>query len=1191
MRRSIWALGAGLGALVLALAFLWLAPSFIDMDRYRSEAEQTLAAALERKVAIQGRLNLRLLPAPSLVLRGLHIVNVPGGIAPELARIETLSARLRLWPLIKGELVAEELLLDQVTAALEILPDGRINWDFGRPKLKLERIRVANTAASFVDRRSGAVGRADAIQLDATLGGQRGPLSLDGKMTLQDGQGGKRPVELVLQIESFDNPGAVRFETRLAGARLRFDGTASALSADGRFAGALKIEGSDLRALAAALTALSGSAVPMPGFAAQAFAIEGRAEAGVERGLAVADLRFRLGDSRADGALDVRLDGKPSSVSIKVDDIDFDKWARLEGGPADKPAPPAAGAGFYVPRGMTGALAFAVGTATWNGQKLHDIVLAASLADGTLTVERLSAVLPGDGRLAIDGRLTAPPGGTPRFAGHIRASTPNAATTAAWLGIAPVPAGKSKPVPIAGTAALDASGLLLAPGSSFRVSKLDLTVAELRASGEADYVMGPRPRWRAAAAIEQLDLDALLGNSVPTDAKGTGGLLAPVLRGESGDGAVRLAIATAKLHGTTARGLFFDLATAPDGLTINEARADQLWGTALRVSGGLRGGLDKPTFAGQVSARSDDAAALFAAAGLPGIKNPGRLVFLAEGRAGMDALQINRANVEVLGSTIDVAGRIERPLDADRRYDLTIANGAVELDRALALMGTTPAARLGRFLVKGRATGNSDKLSVDGELGAPGAVLQVKGDIAHPLRPDRAPTLSLTGNDVDAAKLAQALPGLLPPSFAAAGRMALEASVTKSAIDAKLALLGGEARISGQMPPSPKGAVKIAASFPEGQNALRAFVPGLAPPGPIGRLAVQAAVHAVPGGYAMQGFSVDSTPLGLTGDVTLVTSGPRPKLTGKLDATRPIVLDALMPQAPARAAAGPHLWPTEPIDFGFLHRIDSDLRLSAPRVTTAALVLEKPSGRVVIADGAGELSDVTFASLGAQVTMRARLDGRAVPAIAGSYRIDHFPVRDFLVGLKMESSKVDCTVSGRQCTIGITAGVADGAGTFTMQGRNWQEMLSRLNGNFAFKLRGLAIDGLDFRALGARLKQTSLTNLVPALVLTSMFTGRTTARDIDGEIVASNGSVTLGRRINNQFSGGGVEFQADGARMLVPGNINLTSGAYIFEPRIDLLDPKNAPQFGLEVKGRLFDPRGAVTELNTGRIEKYIMGR
>ncbi|MCK6453190.1 MAG: AsmA family protein, partial [Alphaproteobacteria bacterium] len=979
----------------------------------------------------------------------------------------------------------------------------------------------------------------------------------------------------------------------LAGARLRFDGTASALSADGRFAGALKVEGSDLRALGTALTALAGSTVPMPGFAAQGFTLEGRAEAGAERGLAIADLALRLGDSRAGGALDVRLDGKPSRVGVKIDRIDLDKWAALErdaAANAEPPAPPAAPVGFYLPRAAAGTLDLSIGTAVWNAQALRDVTLSAALADGTLTVGRLSAALPGDGTLAIDGSIVAPPRGTPRFSGQIRAAAANAGATASWLGLAPAGTGKAKPVRVAGSAMVDAAGLLLVPGSSFRVTKLELGVAELSASGEAEYVMGPRPRWRASAAIDTLDLDALAAGGGAGAAGGPGALLAPVFRGESGDGAVRLAIGQARLRGTTAQGLYLDAATAPDGITINEARADRLWGASMRASGGLRGGFDQPSFAGQVAVRAEDAAPLFAAIGLAHVKGPGRLVLAAEGRAGLDALQLQRANLEALGSTLDLAGRIERPFDDNRRFDLKIAGGAIELDRALALMGTTPAQRLGRFQVKGHVAGGSDKLTVDGELGVPGAVVQVKGDIARPLRPDRAPALTLKGHDIDAARLVQALPGLLPASFAAAGRIGLDATIAKSAIDARLALLGGEARIAGEMPPAPKGAIKVAASFPEGQNALRAFVPGLAPPAPIGRLAVQASVQAAPGGYAMHGFSVDSAPLALSGDITLVTTGARPKLTGRLEATRPLALDQLVPRT-AAAPRGAALWPTDPIDLAALQRIDSDLRLSAPRVSTAALTLERPSGRLVLADGVGELSDVVFTSLGAQVSLRARIDARAAPAVSGSFRVEHFPVRDFLVGLKMESSKVECTVSGRQCTIGIIGGVVDGTGTFQIQGRSLQELLSRLDGGFTFKLRNLVIDGLDLRALGRRLKQTGLTNLVPKLVLATMFTGRTTARDIDGEIVASNGSVTLGRRVNNQFSGGGVEFLADGARMLVPGNVNLASGAYIFEPRIDLTDPNDAPQFGLEVKGRLLDPRGAVTEMNTGRIEKYIMGR
>src|SRR3990172_4976669 len=118
------------GLLVLAVAAVLVAPSFIDWNVYKAEIAARAKAAPGRDLAIDGDISLALLPAPTLSAAKVRLANLEGGDAPDMATLDALRVRVALLPLLEGRIEVERVALVGPTIILERLPDGRANWEF-----------------------------------------------------------------------------------------------------------------------------------------------------------------------------------------------------------------------------------------------------------------------------------------------------------------------------------------------------------------------------------------------------------------------------------------------------------------------------------------------------------------------------------------------------------------------------------------------------------------------------------------------------------------------------------------------------------------------------------------------------------------------------------------------------------------------------------------------------------------------------------------------------------------------------------------------------------------------------------------------------------------------------------------------------------------------------------------------------
>ncbi|MEM9838808.1 MAG: AsmA family protein [Pseudomonadota bacterium] len=248
-----------------------------------------------------------------------------------------------------------------------------------------------------------------------------------------------------------------------------------------------------------------------------------------------------------------------------------------------------------------------------------------------------------------------------------------------------------------------------------------------------------------------------------------------------------------------------------------------------------------------------------------------------------------------------------------------------------------------------------------------------------------------------------------------------------------------------------------------------------------------------------------------TGDFVLATSGPRPKLTGKLAAAL-VDLRPLMPEAaeaePAEGASFPP-WSDDAIDVEGLRAADADLMVTADLVKLPTYDMTDIAAKATANAGRINLSLQSAKTLGGNATGNVALDARSnTPTLASEFtfdRVDFAQAGPALLGTDR--------VTG-QGTIGFN---------ITTKGASQKDWVSGLLGTAYADVTEGAILGIDMNAIA-----NSGLNLVSGLQdgsgltssLGASFTTLTTEAAAEGaktdfdladmDITIANGVVDLG---------------------------------------------------------------------------------
>lgn len=416
--------------LIVALVAAIAGPHLVDWTTYRPQFERELSRVLGTDVRIDGDLDARLLPSPSLSLRGLSLGDQQSGAGARAAR---LDIEFHLGSLLRGEWRAARLALRDVDATVAIGGDGSVGV-MGAGAIDLAGVAVdrleANGRVTARDTRSGNAATFDDVYFVGELRAASSSLRGEGKA-----RKGARDVSYRISLA----PTPDQEGTRL---RASFDSPGSAAGppligeAEGVFRAAQGPQFDGQVTLARPVTldkAREGAAGIDAPWRVRAHARGDSAKLRLEN----LELHYGAEDSglKLTGIADVTWGAQPRAQAVlSARQIDLDRLLAR----SDDPATPAqrltrlarSMAGFAPP--MPVALSASVDVAQIGARPVRGIGFDALVDARGWTIDKLELQAPGATQASLSGRLSQDASDA-QFNGALAIDSADVAGLVAWL--------------------------------------------------------------------------------------------------------------------------------------------------------------------------------------------------------------------------------------------------------------------------------------------------------------------------------------------------------------------------------------------------------------------------------------------------------------------------------------------------------------------------------------------------------------------------------------------------------------------------------------------------------------------------------------------------------------------------------------------------------------------------------------
>jgi uncharacterized protein involved in outer membrane biogenesis len=172
-------------AVILALVAALIGPVFIDWGQYRAVIEEEASQMVGAPVRVDGAIDVRLLPTPSLKLNDLQIG--PAASAQQVTA-RGLAMEFGLGTLIRGEFRASQATLDRPEVRVGLDRSGAVqipglNFGFDPDRLAIERLTINEGRLLLADNTSGARLDLEQLNLSGEVGSLVGPFKVEGTFT------------------------------------------------------------------------------------------------------------------------------------------------------------------------------------------------------------------------------------------------------------------------------------------------------------------------------------------------------------------------------------------------------------------------------------------------------------------------------------------------------------------------------------------------------------------------------------------------------------------------------------------------------------------------------------------------------------------------------------------------------------------------------------------------------------------------------------------------------------------------------------------------------------------------------------------------------------------------------------------------------------------------------------------------
>ncbi|HEX2478279.1 MAG TPA: AsmA family protein [Geminicoccaceae bacterium] len=394
-----------LAVVVVLIGAAVAVPFLLPTETYKQQIEAQVERATGRALAIEGPLDISLLPSAAVTAENVRFANVAGSARPDMVRLKGLQAELKIWPLLRGSVEVDRFVLIEPEFNLEIDADGRANWTLGAPpaetaaateegtapevteepagtgsrlpitQVKLGDIRIENGTVTFSDARSGTEERLEAVNVDLDLPHLQSPMAANGSLTYKD-----KPVQLALAVERplallEGGSSPVRMTGEAPDLALTFDGAIDNAAAP-KAAGAVELNVTSIRDLAAWLA----EPLAFAGEGLRTFRVKGQLE-GSPTQVALSDATLALDAIEGQGNFAVDLAAEVPQVTGQLDlgAVDLNPYL-----PPEAAGPGAATGGAPAPsEGQAGA------AADWSDEPIELPPIGGANVDFRLSTDAL----------------------------------------------------------------------------------------------------------------------------------------------------------------------------------------------------------------------------------------------------------------------------------------------------------------------------------------------------------------------------------------------------------------------------------------------------------------------------------------------------------------------------------------------------------------------------------------------------------------------------------------------------------------------------------------------------------------------------------------------------------------------------------------------------------------------------------
>jgi uncharacterized protein involved in outer membrane biogenesis len=511
--------------LVVILTAALAVPYFIDWNAYRDVFEAQAAKVFGRQVKIDGDVDLKLLPLPTLKMHGLRVADDMGKFKRPFAEVKGFDMVLSLPSLLGGTIEAKQLELDQPVIRLEVDELGESNWQNVGPlgsnipvrQVVLSKVDITNGAFEFRHGKGANPSRIDRISGTLAADSLTGPFRFTGTANVA---GDHRDVRLStsrMENQGFHLKGAIH---ALSGASLyQVDGQVDGLD------GALKYTGPITARLALDTAAKEAGNNGGNGESNPGKAVELRASSTISlENVKLENIAFTLTQNdrpqSLSGSAFASWGDKPRlDIAIDASWLDVDQMLRIVGdqqGTQSAPARaiaalPSVFSGWsFTPQ--EGVIKAHIQQAGLGGEMIEGFSFEASHNTGGWKIDTLMAKLPGDTDINVTGKLL--PGEKFALNGDFSLTGKHLARLLRWAApsLGAVDAGDAQHFSLNSQVTLGSEKI------AFKGAKGEL--GESAFSGDLVYDFGAASQVVLTLESERLDLRQLFGKQEPTPAVG-----------------------------------------------------------------------------------------------------------------------------------------------------------------------------------------------------------------------------------------------------------------------------------------------------------------------------------------------------------------------------------------------------------------------------------------------------------------------------------------------------------------------------------------------------------------------------------------------------------------------------------------------------------------------------------------------